>query len=116
MRASEMRELSDTELEHKLDEVRTELFNLRFQLATGQLDNPMSLKQIKKDIARIQTIRQERKLSIEVTLKEAPKKAKPKKSKDSKKAKPEAKKEKVEKAKKAPQNKMTKESKKEKAS
>ena len=55
MRASEVRELSDAELAKKLDEGRAELFNLRFQMATSQLDNTARVGQVKKDIARIQT-------------------------------------------------------------
>ena len=55
MRASEVRELSDAELAKKLDEGRAELFNLRFQMATSQLDNTARVKLVKRDIARVQT-------------------------------------------------------------
>ena len=55
MRASEVRELSDAELVKKLDEGRAELFNLRFQMATSQLDNTARVKLVKRDIARVQT-------------------------------------------------------------
>ena len=55
MRASEVRELSDVELVKKLDEGRAELFNLRFQMATSQLDNTARVKLVKRDIARVQT-------------------------------------------------------------
>lgn len=60
MKAKDIRELTDEELEQKLTETKAELFNLRFQLATGQLDNPMRLREVRKDIARIQTVRNER--------------------------------------------------------
>jgi large subunit ribosomal protein L29 len=48
------------ELTVKLNDLKSELFNLRFQLATGQLDNPMKIKNVKKDIARVKTILRER--------------------------------------------------------
>lgn len=66
MKAKEIRELSAVELERRLDELKTELFNLRFQLATGQLDNPMNIKRVRKDIARVKTIIRERELNINV--------------------------------------------------
>ena len=56
MKASELRELSIEELETKLVELKKDLFNLRFQLAINQLDNPMRIKAVKKDIARVQTV------------------------------------------------------------
>ncbi len=55
MKASELRELSTADLNVKLEEARSELFNLRFQMATSQLDNTARLKTVKKDIARILT-------------------------------------------------------------
>ena len=55
MKPAEIRELSDAQLVEKLKEMRAELFNLRFQMATSQLDNTARVKQVKKDIARIQT-------------------------------------------------------------
>ena len=61
MKASELRELSLEELEHKLTDMTQELFNLRFQHATDQLENPMKLGQTKRDIARVETILRERK-------------------------------------------------------
>ncbi|MFY9213196.1 MAG: 50S ribosomal protein L29 [Tissierellaceae bacterium] len=64
MKAKEIRQLSVEELDNKLLELKAELFNLRFQLATGQLDNPMRVKAVRKDIARIQTILRERELGI----------------------------------------------------
>ncbi len=56
MKANEFRQLSEQELGSKLTELKGELFNLRFQLATGQLDNPMRIKSVRKDIARVKTI------------------------------------------------------------
>lgn len=56
MKASEIRELTKAELSDKLDGLKKELFNLRFQLAINQLENPKRLAAVKKDIARIKTI------------------------------------------------------------
>ena len=55
MKASEIRELSDKELGEKLRDLNAELFNLRFQHAINQLDNPKRLSDVKKDIARVKT-------------------------------------------------------------
>ena len=55
-------ELTTEELTSKVAELKGELFNLRFQLATGQLQNPMSIKQTKRDIAKAQTILREREI------------------------------------------------------
>ena len=55
MKAAKWREMSDDELRQKAQELGEELFNLRFQLATGQLDNTGRISQVKKDIARLQT-------------------------------------------------------------
>ena len=60
MKASEVREMTDLELENKLVDLKKELFAPRFQLAVNQLDNPTRLKAVKKDIARIKTILVER--------------------------------------------------------
>ncbi len=60
MRAKELRELTNVELEGKLADLKEELFNLRFQHATGQLENPMRIREVKKTYARIMTIMQER--------------------------------------------------------
>ena len=60
MRARQLRDLSDEELERKMGETRQELFNLRFQSATGALENPARLKLAKREIARILTVRNER--------------------------------------------------------
>ncbi|MCI0384899.1 MULTISPECIES: 50S ribosomal protein L29 [Streptomyces] len=64
-KASELRELSDDELVVKLREAKEELFKLRFQAATGQLENNGRLKAVRKDIARIYTLMRERELGIE---------------------------------------------------
>lgn len=65
MKASEIKYMTDPELETKLAELKEELFNLRFQLAVNQLDNPTRIKAVKKDIARIKTIQRERQLTAE---------------------------------------------------
>ena len=62
MRPSEIRRLSDDELEQKASELKDELFNLRFQKATGQLENPLRLREVRRDIARCKTILREREL------------------------------------------------------
>ncbi|MFY9174080.1 MAG: 50S ribosomal protein L29 [Peptococcia bacterium] len=62
MKASNLRELNTEELESKINELKGELFNLRFQLATGQLENTMRIKEVKKNIARTQTVLRERQL------------------------------------------------------
>ena len=56
MKASEVRDLTTAELESKLKDLKAELFNLRFQLAINQLDNPMRISAVKKDIARVKTV------------------------------------------------------------
>ena len=56
MKASELRNLSATELTQKLKELKAELFNLRFQHAINQLENPMRIQTVKKDIARVNTV------------------------------------------------------------
>ena len=66
MKGKEIRDMSANELQSRLDELKTELFNLRFQLATGQLDNPMQIKRVRKDIARVKTVIRERELNINV--------------------------------------------------
>lgn len=60
MKPNEVRGLSDAELYDKLRELKSELFNLRFQIATMKLENPMRVRQVKKDIARVHTILTER--------------------------------------------------------
>ena len=63
MKAKQFREMTSSELTVKLNELKNELFNLRFQLATGQLENPMRIKGVKKDIARAKTILREQELN-----------------------------------------------------
>lgn len=63
MKASEIRELSEAELSEKLRDLKAELFNLRFQHAINQLDNPMRLVHVKKDIARVKTVLRQRTLA-----------------------------------------------------
>lgn len=65
MKASELRDLEPDELAAKLAEAKEELFNLRFQNVTGQLDNPHRLREVRKDIARIFTVIRERELAGE---------------------------------------------------
>ncbi len=60
MKANELRDLTVEELEVKQNELKAELFNLRFQHATNQLDNPMRIVDVKRDIARVKTILRER--------------------------------------------------------
>ncbi len=67
MKPAEIRALSDEELAKKLEETRAELFNLRFQMATSQLDNTARVKTVKKDIARIQTEMRAREIAAEKT-------------------------------------------------
>jgi len=62
-RAAELRELNDTELEHRLGEAKEELFNLRFQNATGQLDNAARIPEVRRDVARIETLLREREIA-----------------------------------------------------
>jgi len=64
MKASEIRDKTQDELERELTELKSELFKLRFQLATNQLDNPMRLKDVKKSIARVKTVIRERELGL----------------------------------------------------
>jgi len=62
----EIRDLGEVELFEKLESLKEELFNLRFQLATGQLDNPMRIKQVRHEIARILTVLREREIEAEL--------------------------------------------------
>ena len=63
MKISKIKEMSSPELEKELSELKTELFKLRFSLATHVLDNPMRIKEVRKDIARINTVLTERKIA-----------------------------------------------------
>ena len=62
MKASEIREMTADDLNSKLADLKAELFNLRFQLAINQLDNPMRISAVKKDIARVKTVIRENEL------------------------------------------------------
>ena len=62
MKIDKIKEMSSPELEKELSELKSELFKLRFSLATNGLDNPLKVKEVRKDIARIKTILREREL------------------------------------------------------
>lgn len=64
MKPDALRDLSQEELEKKRADLKEELFNLRFQAVTGQLDNVMRIRQVRKDIARVMTILRERELGL----------------------------------------------------
>ena len=64
MKAKEIRDMNQTELEKQLSDLKSELFNLRFQLATGQLENPLRIRSVRKDIARIKTVMREQELGL----------------------------------------------------
>ena len=68
---TELRDLGDAELLERLESNKEELFNLRFQLATGQLDNPMRIKTVRHEVARILTILRERETEAELETFEA---------------------------------------------
>ena len=63
MKISEIRNLSHDDLNNKLNDLKSELFNLRFQLAINQLENPMRIRAVRKDIARVQTFLREKEIS-----------------------------------------------------
>ncbi len=63
--AAELREMPEVELQERLRENKEELFNLRFQKVTGQLDNPHRVRQVKREIARILTVLREREIALE---------------------------------------------------
>ena len=63
MKINKIREMSSPELEKELGELKSELFKLKFSLATNGLDNPMKIKEVKRDIAKINTVLTERKLA-----------------------------------------------------
>lgn len=65
MKAKKMREMTDEELVKKVSDYKEELFNLRFQMATGQLDNPMRIRDVKKNIARCKTVQRQREIARE---------------------------------------------------
>ncbi|MCK5812170.1 MAG: 50S ribosomal protein L29 [Clostridiales bacterium] len=64
MKAVKIRELTNEELASELNELKSELFKLRFQYATNQLENPIKIKDVKRDIARVKTIIRERDLEV----------------------------------------------------
>jgi len=64
MKISKIKEMSSPELEKEIGELQQELFKLRFKLATNGLDNPMRIKEVKKDIARIKTVLRQRELEV----------------------------------------------------
>ena len=63
MKIKEVRDLSAAELDTKLASLKEELFNLRFQMATGQCENPMKIREVKKSIARIKTIQRQNEIN-----------------------------------------------------
>jgi large subunit ribosomal protein L29 len=63
LKANKIKDMTPQELNEKVVELKNELFNLRFQLATGQLDNPAQIKAVKKDIARVKTVLREKELN-----------------------------------------------------
>jgi large subunit ribosomal protein L29 len=63
MKAKELRDLTFEELVRKEGDLKEELFNLRFRLATGQLDNPMTIKAVRKDMARVKTVIRQKELN-----------------------------------------------------
>lgn len=65
MKAKDVHELSNDELTRKATDLKDELFKLRFQLATGQLENPMTIRDVKKSIARVKTVLRERELKAQ---------------------------------------------------
>ena len=65
MKANKYFDMTDTELDQQLAELKSELFNLRFQLATGQLQNPMMSRETKRNIARVKTILRDRQIKAQ---------------------------------------------------
>ena len=68
MKIQDIRDLSTQELEDKIRDLKEELFNLRFQNATNQLDNPMRIVSVKKDIAKVKTVLKEKELGINTSV------------------------------------------------
>ena len=64
MKAQEIRDLSEKELQNKVADLGQEIFNLRFQLATGKIENPSRLKSLRRDVAKIKTIQKEAKIAL----------------------------------------------------
>lgn len=65
MKLEKVREMTEVELNTELNKMKTELFNLRFQHVTGQLENPIKLRDVKKDIARVKTVIREKQIEAE---------------------------------------------------
>ena len=65
MKVNDIRHMSAADMEQQVSSLKEELFNLRFQLATGQLENPMRIREVKKTIARIKTVQREVELKSE---------------------------------------------------
>ncbi len=63
MELNKIREMTDVELAHELDQKKQELFNLRFQHVTGQLENPVKMREVRRDIARVKTIIREKEMA-----------------------------------------------------
>ena len=63
MKINEIRDMSGEDLDKKLAELKEELFNLRFQMATGQCENPMKIREVKKSIARIKTVQRQNEIN-----------------------------------------------------
>lgn len=72
MKAAEVRDLNSDELHQRITELKEELFNLRFQLATGQLDNHRRIREVKRDVGRIRTVLRERDFAAAEAAKAAP--------------------------------------------
>ena len=64
MKAQEIRDLSEKERQNRVADLGQEIFNLRFQLATGKIENPSRLKSLRRDVAKIKTIQQEAKIAL----------------------------------------------------
>jgi large subunit ribosomal protein L29 len=72
LKIGEIRAMTDTELRGRIAEAHQELFNLRFQRATGNLSNPMRFRHVRRDLARIKTVLRERELAAELTRAQEP--------------------------------------------
>ncbi len=70
MKANELRDLTTAEIEQKVKSLKEELFNLRFQLATGQLENTARIREVRKAIARMKTVVREREISVKQVINE----------------------------------------------
>jgi large subunit ribosomal protein L29 len=65
MNLEKIRQMTDIEIENELVKLKTELFNLRFQHVTGQLENPVKMREVRRDIARVKTVIREKELAAE---------------------------------------------------